>query len=440
MEIHGGYSDMRAIQHPDRDSRTGSSLADRLAASLEELDREGLRRRPSTTERRPGGRILVDGRELVDFSSNDYLGLACDPRLSRALATGARDACTGAGAARLISGNHPLHEALERALAEFKEMEAALLFGSGFMANVGAIPALAGEGDVLYSDELNHASVVDGCRLSRARVRVFPHRDLDVLSRMLEEDAGRGGERWIVVDGVFSMDGDLFPLDGLVEVAERHGARTYVDDAHGTGVLGAHGRGSPEHWGVEGHVDVVLGTLGKALGTSGAFITGPSALRDWLLNRARSFVFTTGGSPAVSAATLEALRIVRSEPERRERLRRNADRLRDGLEKLGRPGPDEPGGTGSPAPGSPGHIVPLVLGEVGRTMALGRSLRARGFHVGTIRPPSVPPGSARLRISVSAAHGADEIDGLLEALEEELAPGEGTSRSRGKRGSRRERE
>lgn len=417
---------MRAIRNQrsetDRDAPTDrrASLADHLTTRLNRLDEEGLRRRPSRVERLPGKRILLDGRELVDFSSNDYLGLACDPRVADALAHGAREGCVGSGAARLITGNHPLHETLEGALAAFKGTEAALLFTSGFMANTGAIPALTGEEDVLYSDELNHASVVDGCRLSRARVRVFPHRDLEALARMLEEDAAGPGEQWIVVDGVFSMDGDLFPLDRLVELAAHHGARTYVDDAHGTGVLGARGRGSPEHWEVEGRIDVVMGTLGKALGTSGAFVAGPAVLREWLLNRARSFVFTTGGSPALAAAALEALRIVESEPERRAQLRENGERLRTGLRELGRDVLGEEGARPVAASDTPGHIVPLILGGARRTMNVGRSLRERGFQVGTIRPPSVPAGSARLRISVSAAHDADQVDGLLNALDDVL--------------------
>lgn len=401
------------VTHP------GPSLADHLRDSLERLDRSGLRRELARIERRSGGRIVRDGRTLVDFSSNDYLGLASDPRLAEALAAAARAGGTGAGAARLISGNHPLHRELEEALAVFKRSEAALLFASGFVANVGVIPALAGDGDIIYSDRLNHASVVDGCRLSRARVKVFPHADLGALGRMLREDQASDGRRWIVVDGVFSMDGDLFPLDRLVELAEAHGARTYVDDAHGTGVLGATGRGSTEHWGVEGRIDVVMGTLGKALGTSGAFVAGSSDLREWLLNRARSFVFTTGTPPALAAATLEALRIVEAEPERRERLQHNADRLREGLDAMG-----FEGGGGAPA----GHITPLVIGDPAETLRVGRSLLDRGFHVGTIRPPAVPDGTSRLRISVSAAHGPHQIEGLLEALEDTL----GASHVRGR--------
>ena len=410
---------------PERTSkRSDESLESRLRGALGELERTDLRRSLERVERRPGGRIVRDGRAVVDFSSNDYLGLASDPRIAEALASAARSGGTGAGAARLISGNHPLHEELEEALARFKGTEAALLFATGFMANAGVLPALAGEGDVLYSDELNHASVVDGCRLSRADVRVFPHRDLDALDGMLDEDAGRDGNRWIVVDGVFSMDGDLFPLDRLAELADAHGAHTYVDDAHGTGVLGDTGRGSPEHWGVEGRIDVVMGTLGKALGTSGAFVAGSFELREWLLNRARSFVFTTGTPPALAAATLEALRIIEAEPERRERLRANGSRLRHGLRELiprGKSGP--PAEWRDPSDGdegTAGHITPLVLGEADRAVQVGRRLLERGFQVGTIRPPSVPEGTSRLRISVSAAHEADQIDALLEALDDVL--------------------
>lgn len=419
-------------------TKPDSTLAGRLRESLDRLEAEGLRRTPGRVERLPRGRIVLDGRTVIDFSSNDYLGLASDPRLAHALAIAAPRAGIGAGAARLISGNHPLHEELEEAIADFKQSEAALLFASGFVANTGVIPALTGEGDLVYSDALNHASVVDGCRLSRAEVRIFPHRDLEALSRMLEEDGDRADQRWIIVDGVFSMGGDLFPLDRLVELASAHGARTYVDDAHGTGVLGATGRGSAEHWGVEDRIDVVMGTLGKAVGTSGAFVSGSEALREWLLNRARSFVFTTGTPPALAAATLEALRIVESEPERRERLWRNGARLRAGLETLGlleRAGESgDPGGwrtakgaapeaygTDAVHENVPGHITPVVFGDAGETMRVGRALLERGYQVGTIRPPSVPEGTSRLRISVSAAHDVEQIDGLLEALEDLLS-------------------
>ena len=385
------------------------SLGDDLADRLADLDSAGLRRVLRPVERR-GGEVVADGRPAVDFSSNDYLGLAGDPRIAEAAALALREHGTGAGAARLISGDHPLHQALEREIAAWKGAEAVLLFPSGYAANTGAIPALVGRGDAVYADALNHASLIDGCRLSRAEVRIFPHADLDALERMLAEDAGRFARRMVVADAVFSMDGDLLPLDRLVETAERHGAWTYLDDAHGTGVLGAGGRGAAEHWGVEGRIDVVMGTLGKALGTAGAFVAGSARLREWLLNRARTFVYTTASPPAQAAAAAEAVRIARAEPWRRARLRENAARIRAGLAEIGRP-----------APGAKdGHIVPVVLGGAEETVRTGAALRARGCLVGAVRPPTVPPGGSRLRITASAAHSPEQVERLLEALRREL--------------------
>ncbi len=380
-----------------------------LARGLEELDASGLLRADRPLRRREGGRVEVEGRVLADFASNDYLGLAADPRPARAAARVLEREGAGSGAARLISGTHPLHHELERALAELKGKEAALLFATGYAANVGTLAALAGPGDLLYSDELNHASIIDGCRLSRAEVRIFPHGDLEVLERMLRNDRGRGRPgraRWIVVEGVYSMEGDLCPLDELVLLARREQARVYLDDAHGTGVVGATGKGSSEAFGVNGEVDVVVGTLGKALGTGGAFVAGSSRLRAWLLNRARSFVFSTAPPAAMAAATLAALEIRSSEPERRTRLAGNADHLARGLGALGLP----------PRPGLPGHITPVRIGGSDRTVQVARRLEERGFLVGAIRPPSVPSGTARLRIGVSAVHDAAQIDGLLGAL------------------------
>jgi 8-amino-7-oxononanoate synthase len=365
-----------------------------LGADLAALDRAGLRRRLRLRE--PGA---------VDFSSNDYLGLASDPRLAAAVIEALRDNPLGAGAARLISGNHPLHETLERELAAFKGAEAALLFGSGYLANVGTIPALVGRRDVIYADALNHASLIDACRLSRAQVRTFPHLDLAELATMLDADRGQFRRRLIVVDGVFSMDGDLFPLCELVNIAKAYGAWTYVDDAHGTGVLGATGRGSVEHWKVFGDIDLVMGTLGKAFGVAGAFVTGSRTVIDYLLHRARAFVFTTAQPPALAAAASAALGIVQTEPELRVRLRRNAKAVRSALRI---PGPED------------GHIVPVIIGESDLTVRIGNELRERGILVGAVRPPTVPLGTSRLRITLSAAHTDDDIDRLLGALADVL--------------------
>lgn len=398
----------------DASSTASATLDEALAAELDTLERAGLRRTLRTVEHRRGAEIVLDGRPAVDFSSNDYLGLAGDERLASAATGMLQRNGTGAAAARLISGNHPVHAALEFELARFKRTEAALLFASGYAANIGAIPALVGRRDVIYADALNHASLIDAARLARAELRVFPHLHLASLERMLADDTERFRRRLIVVDGMFSMDGDLFPLDELLPLAREHGAWTYVDDAHATGVLGATGRGSAEHFGVEGQISVTMGTLGKALGTSGAFIAGSSTLVEYLLNRARAFVFTTGSPPALAAAALEALAIVQREPWRRDALRDNARRLRRGLAAMGRPADGD----------ASGYVVPVLLGGAEETMRVGRALRQRGFLVGAVRPPTVPMGTSRLRITLSAAHDASQIDALLDALRETLQRGD----------------
>jgi 8-amino-7-oxononanoate synthase len=390
-------------------------LARALGPELDALDAAGLRRRLRPAVRGAGpARLAAGGAALVDFASNDYLGLAGDPRPAAAAAAVLAREGLGAGAARLLGGDHPLHHALERALAELKRTESALLFPSGYAANAGALPALAGGADAIYSDALNHASLVDGCRLARANgatVRVVPHADPDALDCLLAADAGRFRRRWLVVEGVYSMDGDLYPLDRLVALARAHGAFTYVDDAHGSGVLGATGAGSAEHWGVEGALDVTVGTLGKAFGAVGAFVAGGTALRELLLNRARTFVFTTASPPALAAAALEAVGTARAEPWRRERVRAHARRLRAAL-----------AARGIAAPGAPdGHVVPVPVGDARAAVAAGEALRARGFLVGAVRPPTVPAGASRLRASVSAAHTAAQVDALARAIADVLA-------------------
>jgi len=380
-----------------------SSLDLKLQEHLDALESDGLRRTLRRIDRRSEARIHIGAASYVDFASNDYLGLACDPRISAAATDALRANGTGSAAARSISGNQAIHEELERQIADFKGTEAALLFTSGYAANLGAIPALVRKGDAVYTDKLNHASLIDGCRLSRAEVRVFPHRDIAALRRMLAMDKGFR-RKMIVVDSVFSMDGDIFPLDDLVGVAEESGAWTYVDDAHATGVLGERGTGSVEHFGVEGKIDVVMGTLGKALGTAGAFIAGSTTLVQFLINRARSFVFTTAPPVSMAAATIEALHIAQEEGWRRERLRANAIRLRSALAPLL---PDYCFYDDS----SP-HILPVPVGSAAHVVRIGAELQSRGFIVGVVRPPSVPMGTSRLRITSSAAHTEEQIDAL----------------------------
>ena len=389
-----------------------ASLDQTVRSTLAALEHAGLTRALPVVVRGRDTQVRYNGLPALDFSSNDYLGLARDPRVAGALAGAALTEGAGAGAARLISGNHPLHERLEEALAAFKGAEAALLFSSGYLANLGTLPALMDAGDALYADELNHASLVDGARLTGAERRIFPHGDLDALERLLEADRGRVRHRLIAVEGLFSMGGDLFPLAELVQLARRHDAWTYVDDAHGTGVLGAGGRGALEHLGVEGAVDVVMGTLSKALGTAGAFVAASRSVIECLRNRARSFVFTTASPPALAAAALAALRIAAEEPWRRERVRANARRLREALAALGC--------TAGGAPDSP--VVPVVVGEAAGAVRASRALARHGFLVGAVRPPAVPRGTARLRLSLSASHEPAQVDALAEAVAEALPP------------------
>lgn len=383
-----------------------STMNAALDEELRALEAAGLKRSLRQVQQRRAGTVLLNGERVADFASNDYLGLASDPRVARAAHAVLQAEGTGAGAARLISGNHPVHEALEHTLARLKGCDYTLHFPSGYMVNVGAIPALAERGDVIYSDELNHASLIDGCRLSRATVRVFPHNDLETLDRMLAAERSQFRRAMIVVEGVFSMDGDTCPLDQLVPLARRHQAWTYVDDAHGTGVMGATGAGSLEHFGVTGQVDIVVGTLGKALGTSGAYVGGSKELVEFLVSRARSFIFTTGSPPALAAATLEALRIAQVEGWRREAVRERSRRVRSRLAEGGltMTGPDD------------GHIIPVVIGDPIRTMSVVRDLRRRGFLVGGVRPPTVPPGTSRLRLSMSAVHPLELVDALAATL------------------------
>ena len=354
-------------------------------------------------------RMAVDGREVLLFAGSNYLDLAHHPEVVEAAGAAAREFGCAAGGSRLINGNLEIHQALESELADFLGTEAALVFSTGYMANVGAIPALAGRGDLVISDALSHASIIDGCRLSQAEVRVFPHGDLNCLEEILRESASTRRDVLVVVDGIYSMDGDVAPLAELVPLAKRWGAAVLVDDAHGTGTLGATGRGSAELCGVSRDVDVVLGTLGKSLGSFGAFIAGSSALRDLLINTARSFIFSCALAPPQVAAARAALAVMRREPWRREHLSQNADRLRSGLAQRGI----------STAP-STTHILPVIVGGNDETMKLCERLLDHGIYAQGIRHPSVPEGTARLRITPMATHRSSEIDHLVDLLEKEL--------------------
>lgn len=370
-----------------------------LAEELHRLEERGLRR--SLAGPLPA--------ETINFSSNDYLGLATHPALSDAACHALRTT-TGAGSARLIGGDLAEHRALEDRVAEYKNTERALLFSTGYQANLGVLTALLSPGDAVYSDALNHASLIDGCRLSRAAIHVFPHADPDALGRLLAEGS-RYRRRLVVTDSVFGMDGDRAPLTALARLARHHDAILVVDEAHATGVCGPHGSGAVAEAGIA--PDVQIATFGKALGCFGAAALGSRVLIDYLTNRARSFVFTTALPPAICAAARAALDVAASaEGDRlRERVQRNLALLHAGLARLGRDGVP----TGLP-------IVPLHLGSPEAALAASAALLERGFFVQAIRPPTVPPGTSRLRISLSARHEPEQLQRLLSALAEVLPP------------------
>jgi 8-amino-7-oxononanoate synthase len=366
-----------------------------VAERLEELREGGLYRRLRLVSGPQGPRVLLGGRPVLLLCSNNYLGLADHPKVRTAAAEAAMRWGAGAGASRLISGNMEPHRSLEARLAEFKGYEAALLFGAGYLANTGVIAALAGEGEVVFSDALNHASIVDGCRLSRAKTFVYRHGDLEHLEWGLREAGGRGS--LIVSDGVFSMDGDVAPVAGLLELARRHGCRLMIDEAHATGALGPGGRGSVAAAGLSGEVDVVVGTLGKALGSYGAYACASAETIDYLVNAARPFVFSTAPPPASVAAATAALDLV--SPHRVDRLQANAARFRAALAAEGLDGGD-----------SETQIVPIEVGSAEDTMALCERVLERGVFAQGIRPPTVPEGSSRLRFTVMATHRAGELE------------------------------
>ncbi len=378
------------------------------AERLGELERAGLYRSLRTVEGPQGPKVVLDGTEVLLLCSNNYLGLADHPRVRQAAAEAAERWGAGAGASRLISGNMALHRKLERRLAEFLGAEDALLFGAGYLANTGAVAALAGRGEVVFSDELNHASLIDGCRLSRAEVFVYRHGDLEHLDWGLR----RAGDRaaLIVTDSVFSMDGDVAPLQGLVARARFHGCRLMVDEAHAIGALGPGGRGAVAEAGLTEDVDVIVGTLGKALGSYGAFVCARGEVRDLLVNTARPFIFSTAPPPPAIGAALAALALLASQPGLVEHLAANAAALREALASHGL-------GTGP----SRTQIVPVVVGEAGAAMALCERALERGVFAQAIRPPTVPEGTSRLRLSVMANHRADELRGAAGVIAEAAA-------------------
>jgi 8-amino-7-oxononanoate synthase len=371
-----------------------------IEARLAELERLGQSRRLRLVSGPQGPTVLLDGKPVMLLCSNNYLGLADHPRVRQASADAAMRWGVGAGASRLVSGTMTVHRRLEERLAAFESTEACVLFGSGYLANIGAIGALAGRGDTVFSDELNHASIVDGCRLSRAEVIVYRHCDAEHLDWSLRRHGRRDGQggRLIVTDSVFSMDGDTAPLQEIVELADYHDARVLVDEAHATGSIGPGGRGALAEEGLEGQVDAVVGTLGKALGSYGAYVCGSELLVRYLINAARPLIFSTAPPPPAVAGALSALELLEERPHRVRRLRSNARALRRALAEEGFPVRD-----------CEMHIVPLVVGDERDAMALCQAALERGVFAQAIRPPTVPAGTSRLRVTTMASHTPAEL-------------------------------
>ncbi|HHY32806.1 MAG TPA: glycine C-acetyltransferase [Firmicutes bacterium] len=371
---------------------------------INELKRQGLFRLPRVLEGEQRAKAVFDGRTVVNLSSNNYLGLATHPKLREAAKKAIDELGVGSGAVRTIAGTMELHVELERKLAEFKKTEAALVFQSGFTANAGTVSCILGREDVIISDQLNHASIIDGARLSRAEIKVFPHRDVDAMRKLLEES--RGARRVLVItDGVFSMDGDIAPLPDIVRVAKEYGAITMVDDAHASGVLGANGRGTVDHFGLHGQVDIQVGTLSKAIGCLGGYVAGSRALIEYLLQRGRPILFSTSHPPAVTAVALAALDILLNEPELIERLWENARFFKKGLQDLGF-------NTGI----SETPITPVIVGDGPLAMKLSDRLFEEGVFAQGIAYPTVPVGAARVRTIVTAEHTKEDLSFALDVF------------------------
>ncbi|HEV7199644.1 MAG TPA: glycine C-acetyltransferase [Candidatus Limnocylindria bacterium] len=381
-----------------------------LDADLDDLRAKGLYRRLRVVESEQAARCRIDGREVITLSSNNYLGLTTHPKLRAAMIAATEELGAGSGAVRTIAGTMTIHQQLEARLAEFKQVEATLTFQSGFTANTGTVPILAGEGAVIVSDELNHASIIDGIRLTKAERKVFPHADTDALRVILREiraaDGGAGRTILVITDGVFSMDGDIAPLPGIVEAAEEMEAIVYVDDAHSSGVLGRNGRGTVDHFDLHGRVHVQVGTLSKAIGVVGGYVAGALSLREVLIHRARPFLFSTSHPPGVAAACLAAIDVLEQEPERIERLWANARRFKDGLGRLG----FDTGASETP-------ITPVIAGGGALAMKLSDRLFEEGVFAQGIGFPTVPEAKSRVRTIVTAEHTDEDLDQCIAAFE-----------------------
>ena len=371
---------------------------------LQTLQDQHLLRRLRTIASATGPTVTLDNHTVILLSSNNYLGLAAHPEVVEAAVAATRQYGAGSGASRLVCGSLPPHETLETALAQFKGTEAVLTFAAGYLANISVIPALIGKDGLILADRLCHASLIDGCRLSGATFRVYRHRDMNHLEQLLSRRASCK-QTLIVTDGIFSMDGDIAPMKDISLLAERYGAAVYVDDAHGTGILGKTGRGTLEHCEVESHLPYHMGTLSKALGSAGGYLAGSATFIAYLVNTCRAFTYTTAPPPASAAAATAALDVIRREPERRAQLWQNRERLAQGLSRLGfHLAPSE----------SP--ILPVIVGDPDRAMNLAHTLLTLGIYAPAIRPPTVPPATSRIRLTITADHTSAHIDQALAAL------------------------
>lgn len=372
---------------------------DFLKVKLDQLKADGVYRVLPIVESANEPEILINGKTVLNLASNNYLGFANHPRLKAAAIRAVEQYGIGAGAVKTISGNMTLHDQLEKALAEFKREEAAIVFQSGFNCNTGVIQAITEAGDLILSDELNHASIIDGVKLSKADKAVYKHSDMADLERILNEKRSQYTNVLIITDGVFSMDGDLAKLPQIVELAEKYQCLTYVDDAHGSGVLGEHGRGTVDHFHLHGRIDFTIGTLSKALGAMGGYVAGRQVMKDWLSHRARPLLFSTNLPPAVVGALLEALKLMSESDEANQRLWANGNHFKAQMAKAG----FDIGHSETP-------ITPVMLGDEALTVAFSKALLARGIFVSPILFPTVPKGKARLRVMVSAAHTQAQLD------------------------------
>lgn len=381
-----------------------------LKEKLAKITGAGLKRSLKLVESAQGPRVRIDGEEKILLCSNDYLGLANHPAVKKAMKEAVDEYGAGAGGSRLVSGNMTLHAALEERIKKYKNAEAVLLFNSGYNANIGVITALAGRDTDIFSDKLNHASIVDACVLSRANVKRYPSRDIDALEGLLKKSFAK--KRLVVTEGVFSMDGAVAPLKDVISLAQRHGATVFLDDAHAVGVMGPTGRGTLEHFSLKNSSVIELGTLGKAFGSFGAFVAGSKGLVEYLVSKARPFIYTTALPPSVCAGAIAAIDAADKDPGLRERLWKNVSCMKSGLK-----------GMGLDTMGSETQIIPVLVNEAGRAMEISRKLLERGVFIQGIRPPTVPEGASRLRITVTAAHAEEDLGRALLAVKEAFSDG-----------------